>query len=110
THGLSHYFVTLQTADDAPSKPHPEMLNRAMAATGATPADTALVGDTSYDIEMARAAGAHALGVEWGYHAPEILRSSGAHLVLSDFAALSPALDTLWPAEVSMTIHERQKP
>jgi len=115
THGLRDYFVTLQTADDAPSKPHPEMLRRAMRAVGAAAADTALVGDTSYDIEMARAAGAHAFGVDWGYHAPETLRSSGAHFVLSDFAALAPALDALWTGEPRQavreaTVHGRREP
>lgn len=95
-HGLRDYFVTLQTADDAPSKPHPEMLLRAMREAGADAADTVLVGDTSYDMEMARSAGAHAFGVDWGYHEPHLLRSAGAHLVLSDFAELAPAADTLW--------------
>ncbi|MEQ8266267.1 MAG: HAD family hydrolase [Parvibaculum sp.] len=96
THDLGHYFVTLQTADDAPSKPHPEMLRRAMRAAGADPRNTALVGDTSYDMAMARAAGAHAFGVDWGYHAPEMLRVAGADIVLSDFSGLAPALDAIW--------------
>ena len=95
-HGLRDYFVTLQTADDAPSKPHPEMLLRAMREAGADAADTVLVGDTSYDMAMARSAGAHAFGVDWGYHEPHLLRSAGAHLVLSDFAELAPAADALW--------------
>ena len=98
-HGLGHYFVTLQTADDAPSKPHPEMLHRAMNATGAAPADTVLIGDTSYDMEMARAAGAHALGVDWGYHAPAMLQAAGAREVLGSFDGLAPALDAIWPVE-----------
>ncbi|ABS64376.1 HAD-superfamily hydrolase, subfamily IA, variant 1 [Parvibaculum lavamentivorans DS-1] len=96
THELGHYFVTLQTADDAPSKPHPEMLRRAMRAAGADARDTVLVGDTSYDMAMARAAGAHAFGVDWGYHAPEMLRVAGADIVLSDFSGLAPALDAIW--------------
>ncbi|MBO6680094.1 HAD family hydrolase [Parvibaculum sp.] len=98
THGLRDYFVTLQTADDAPSKPHPEMLRRAMNDTGAGPADTVLIGDTSYDMEMARAAGAHALGVDWGYHAPAMLQAAGAARVLGSFDGLAPALDAIWPA------------
>jgi len=115
THGLRDYFVTLQTADDAPSKPHPEMLHRAMRAAGAGAADTVLIGDTSYDIEMARAAGTHAFGVDWGYHPAEMLRQSGAHQVLSSFAALAPALDTLWdeagvPETARMAVQGRQKP
>lgn len=101
-HGLRDYFVTLQTADDAPSKPHPEMLRRAMRETGADPAETVLIGDTTFDMEMARAARAHALGVDWGYHEPHLLTASGARTVLGDFAGLAPALDDIW-ASVAIT-------
>jgi phosphoglycolate phosphatase len=103
THGLRDYFVTLQTADDAPSKPHPEMLRRAMLETGVSPADTVLIGDTTFDMEMARAAQAHALGVEWGYHEPHLLRASGARAVLGDFASLAPALEDIWPQTAEAT-------
>lgn len=96
THGLRDYFVTLQTADDAPSKPHPEMLRRAMRETGVNPADTVLIGDTTFDMEMARAARAHALGVDWGYHEPHLLTACGARAVLGDFAGLTPALEDIW--------------
>jgi phosphoglycolate phosphatase len=67
-HGLRHRFVTLQTADRHPSKPHPSMIETAMAEAGASPETTAMIGDTSFDMAMARAAGAHAIGVAWGYH------------------------------------------
>lgn len=95
-HDLARFFVTLQTADDAPSKPHPMMLERAMAEAGAAPRDTVLVGDTSYDIHMARAAGTHAFGVDWGYHDTDVLAQAGASVILSDFAEIHPALQTIW--------------
>lgn len=82
-HGLLGRFVTLQTADDAPGKPHPAMLHQAMAATGADPAATAMIGDTTYDILMARSAGTAAIGVAWGYHPVEELHAAGAHAVVS---------------------------
>ncbi len=72
-------FATIQTADDNPSKPQPEMILRAMAETGAEPAATLMIGDTTYDIEMGLAAGVQTLGVTWGYHAPERLIGAGAH-------------------------------
>ncbi|PKQ09292.1 MAG: haloacid dehalogenase [Alphaproteobacteria bacterium HGW-Alphaproteobacteria-12] len=109
-HDLGHYFVTLQTADDAPSKPHPEMLRRAMSATGAVPRDTVLIGDTSYDMEMARAADVHAFGVDWGYHAPALLHAAGAHRVLSGFAELDPALDTVWREGGEPELEESETP
>jgi phosphoglycolate phosphatase len=82
-HGLEPYFATLQTADHHPSKPHPAMLEAAMRETGMTPDETALVGDTTFDIDMAHAAGATAIGVTWGNHSPSILRRAGARHMLT---------------------------
>ena len=90
--GLGNRFVTLQTADDAPSKPNPEMLRRAMAEAGAEPEDTVFVGDTTFDMEMALGAGAAPIGVSWGYHDAGDLRVAGARLVVDTFAALPDAV------------------
>jgi phosphoglycolate phosphatase len=90
-HGLLGRFVTLQTADDAPGKPHPEMLRRAMAETGAEAAATAMIGDTTYDIVMALKAGTAAIGVGWGYHPPDELRAAGAHEVVDAAHEVRPA-------------------
>lgn len=84
-HHLDDYFVTLQTADGHPSKPHPAMLEAAMNEVGAGPAETILLGDTSYDMMMAKAAGAGALGVGWGYHPADELRAAGACHVADHF-------------------------
>lgn len=81
-HGLVHRFVTLQTADRHPSKPHPSMIEAAMAEAGASPENTIMIGDTSYDVAMARAAGVTAIGVGWGYHDPDELWAAGAHHVV----------------------------
>ena len=89
---LAHAFATLQTADDAPSKPHPEMLLRAMSETGIGPADTVMIGDTSYDMAMARNAGAKAVGVAWGYHTARELTEAGAVAVAEDSARLMALL------------------
>lgn len=90
-HGLLERFVTLQTADDAPGKPHPEMLRRAMAETGAEPSATAMIGDTTYDIVMALNAGTAAIGVGWGYHPAAELRAAGAHAVVEAAQDVRPA-------------------
>jgi phosphoglycolate phosphatase len=94
-HGITDRFVTLQTADRHPSKPHPSMIETAMAEAGATPATTVMIGDTSYDMLMARAAGARALGVAWGYHPPEELTAAGAHAVADAVAALPRHMEAL---------------
>jgi phosphoglycolate phosphatase len=87
-HGLTDRFVTLQTADRHPSKPDPAMLLAAMAEVDATPEQTAMIGDTSFDMAMAKAAGARAVGVAWGYHDVHDLVRGGAQVVATRTAAL----------------------
>lgn len=94
-HALTDRFVTLQTSDVSAGKPNPEMLMKAMAETGAEAPATVMIGDTTYDIQMARNAGTYAVGVAWGYHGVNDLWSAGAHAVIDDFAALPRALATL---------------
>jgi phosphoglycolate phosphatase len=94
-HGLYDRFVTLQTADRHPSKPHPSMLELAIAEAGASPATTAMIGDTSFDIRMARAANTHAIGVAWGYHTEQELEAAGAHVVVAHASALPVHLEAL---------------
>ena len=94
-HGLGSHFTTLKTADDGPGKPHPGILLDAMAEVGVEPEETLLIGDTIYDIQMARNAGAGALGVAWGYHETGELLAAGAAAVLGDCAQLWPALTDL---------------
>ena len=93
SHGIRARFVSLQTADRHPSKPHPAMLETAMAEAGALPADTVMVGDTVFDIEMGRAAGARAIGVAWGYHDPAELLAAGAEAVAETPQHLGEMLD-----------------
>lgn len=81
THGLSHHFTTLQTADRHPSKPHPAMLEAALNETMAEPAGAVMIGDTAFDMAMAAEIGVHAIGVSWGYHEPYELRAAGAAFV-----------------------------
>lgn len=95
-HGFTGWFVTRQVADDHPSKPHPSMLHTALGETGATQA--VMVGDTTFDMEMARNAGLPAVGVNWGYHPPAALAGAGAAVVLSSFAGLPAALEAVWGA------------
>jgi phosphoglycolate phosphatase len=80
-HGLAGRFVTIQTADRHPSKPHPSMIEQALAEAGAAAWASLMIGDTSYDMAMARAAGVTAVGVAWGYHSPDELVRAGAHHV-----------------------------
>lgn len=92
-HGLTDRFATLQTADRHPSKPDPAMLFAGMAATGAHPGDTVMIGDTSFDIVMGRAAGTRTIGVAWGYHATGELVAAGADVVAAHPAELVRLVD-----------------
>jgi phosphoglycolate phosphatase len=91
SHGIGERFVTLQTADRHPSKPDPAMLVAAIVEAGAAPATTVMIGDTSFDMAMARAAGVRGIGVAWGYHEPAELIAAGADVVATRVDSL-PAL------------------
>ncbi len=91
-HGWQGRFVTLQVADDHPSKPHPSMLHACLSETGIPASRAVMVGDTRFDMEMAQAAGLAGLGVSWGYHPAQAL---GAR-VIDDFAELPAALEEIW--------------
>jgi phosphoglycolate phosphatase len=91
-HGLADLFDSIHCADDGPGKPDPYMLKCGMAAFGAAPARTIMIGDTSHDMSMARAAGVYAQGVDWGFHTEDEMIAGGAHHVSRSFGELSAAL------------------
>jgi phosphoglycolate phosphatase len=101
---LGHYkllphFTTIQCADTAPSKPDPGMVLNALRDTGLSADDAVLIGDSIYDMQMAKAAGARAIGVAWGYHPPDDLIDAGADAIVEEFAALDKTLETLWSVD-----------
>lgn len=87
-HGLAGYFSTLQTSDGHPSKPHPAMVQSALIEQDVHPAQTLVVGDTTFDMVMAKAAGCRAVGVSWGYHDPIALKNAGAEQIIDQFHKL----------------------
>ncbi|MEM8823565.1 MAG: HAD-IA family hydrolase [Pseudomonadota bacterium] len=88
TYGWSDLFATVQCADFHPSKPDPSMVRRALLETATDPTDAVVIGDTSFDIEMARRAEVPAIAVDWGYHPVERLADAGAKVILSSFDSL----------------------
>lgn len=94
---LNRIFVTQQCADNHPSKPHPSMVLTALAETGVAARDAIMIGDTSFDMEMGRAAGVKTLGVTWGYHGVDALTQ--AHRVITDYTQMGNALNELWAGE-----------
>jgi len=92
SHGIRDLFVSLQTADRHPSKPHPAMLEAALFEAGVTPSEAVMIGDTTFDIMMAREANVRSIGVAWGYHEPEELLQAGAEAVAQDNSHLEQLL------------------
>jgi phosphoglycolate phosphatase len=80
THGFR--FIASRTADDCPSKPHPAMVTECCEETGMSAADTLVIGDAVYDMQMAKAAGATAIGVSWGYASIGELKAAGADVIV----------------------------
>lgn len=93
-HGLERYFVTRQVADHHPSKPHPSMIQAALSETGVEAMRAVMVGDTSFDMDMAAEAGVHGVGVTWGYHDRAALTAAGT--VIETFGQLQGALASIW--------------
>jgi phosphoglycolate phosphatase len=91
-HGIKGLFVTLQTADRHPSKPHPAMVIQALADAGAEAANAVVIGDTVYDIHMGKAAGTRTIGVNWGYHPVDELRGAGADAIAESMDELEAIL------------------
>ena len=97
THGIADLFVSLQTADRHPSKPHPAMLEAALFEAGAQLGEAVMIGDTSFDMVMARSIGVAAIGVGWGYHGATELIASGAAQVVETAQDLAAALEKALP-------------
>lgn len=95
THSMANRFVALHTADRHPSKPHPSMIEACIADAGASRETTAMIGDTSFDMEMAKSAGVLAIGVSWGYHAPHDLTAAGADAVATHPRELAALLEEI---------------
>jgi phosphoglycolate phosphatase len=82
THGFHKTFFVSRTADDCPSKPHPAMVLECCSEAGVDPTDTVVIGDAVYDILMAKAAGAKAIGVSWGYGGVDEMMAAGADAIV----------------------------
>lgn len=94
--GLEGVFTTIQTSDDAPSKPHPGMILQAMTEAGAKAEDTVMIGDAIFDIDMAHAAGVKAVAVGWGFQPTSVLADARPHAIVNDFNELEEILGVLW--------------
>lgn len=91
--GWEGCFDPIMTPDDvAQAKPHPESLQRIMQATGESPEDLVMVGDTPFDLDMARAAGVPAVGIGHGFYGAEALLACQPRAYAADVASLRDIL------------------
>ena len=93
-HDLGHMFVTQQVSDHHPSKPHPSMIETALSEAGVETDHAVMIGDTSFDMEMAKAAGVPGIGVSWGYH--DVTRLAAARQIVDRFSELPAAIERVW--------------
>jgi phosphoglycolate phosphatase len=101
---LQDYFCVLRTADCCNSKPHPAMVLECMAEMGVEAAQTCVVGDALFDIQMAQSAGVSALGVSFGVSGSEELKHAGAQAVVNDFPDLLTYFPPLQDQQLSPTM------
>jgi phosphoglycolate phosphatase len=94
-HGINDLFISLQTADRHPSKPHPSMIEQALYDAGAEAANAVMIGDTVFDIDMGIAAGCRTIGVGWGYHPTDELHAAGADVIVKTMDELKTALEKM---------------
>jgi len=90
--GLRELFHSTRTADEAFSKPHPQMLLDILDELGVPPREAVMIGDTTYDLEMARSARTGSVGVCSGGHCREELERFGPLACLGDVVELAPWL------------------
>jgi phosphoglycolate phosphatase len=94
--GLEGIFATIQTSDDAPSKPHPGMILQAMAECGVEARDTVMIGDAVFDIEMGHAAKVRTIAVNWGFQPRTALERAGPDALVNDYGELERCLLAFW--------------
>ncbi len=87
-HGLERLFSTTRSADEAPSKPHPQMLVDIIEELDVDAGETLMIGDTAFDLEMARNAGVASIAVASGVHTPERLLDFDPLALLETIAEL----------------------
>ena len=85
---IDDLFITKQTSDSAAGKPNPEMILNSIRDTGVDVSDVFMIGDTTYDMEMAQNAGVTGIGVSWGYHKKDALKNAGAKHIVDDYMEL----------------------
>lgn len=86
--GFRQWFHATRCADETRSKPHPQMLEEILDELGVEPHRAVMIGDTEYDLQMAKSAGVHAIGVSYGVHDVSRLQQCEPRAVIDEIRAL----------------------
>lgn len=100
--GFARYFFATRCAEETASKPHPKMLEELMFEAGAKPEVTLMVGDTWFDLDMARQAKVPSVGLAHGAHAREQLEPLGPITIFDDLASLQG-----WFEHINLSLEDR---
>jgi len=92
--GIGDLFLQSRCADETRSKPHPQMLQEILQTLKVDPQQALMIGDTEYDMEMARNAGVHPVGVSYGVHEPDRLNKFKPVHILDNIGHLPAWLDS----------------
>lgn len=90
--GLGHYFDMTKTADEAESKPHPQMILDILKALQVDASESVMIGDTVIDMQLAINANVTAIGVTLGVDTKSRLMSQGARVVVDNYDQLARVL------------------
>ncbi len=93
--GMTSFFDMTRTADETVSKPDPRMLYEILAEARLRPKDAIMIGDTTFDMEMAQRAGMPRIGLAHGVHETKALRAFKPMAILDDLFALAEYLRSL---------------
>ena len=87
--GIARHFGIIVAADSVERpKPHPESVEKVLAHFGVEPRAALVVGDTTFDLEMGRRAGADTCAVTWGVHSREALEAERPTHVADSWTAV----------------------
>ncbi|MBB3046548.1 phosphoglycolate phosphatase [Litorivivens lipolytica] len=90
--GFEHFFAATRCADETASKPDPLMLHELCEEFRISPEEAVMVGDTEYDLEMAKRIAMPSVGVSYGAHAPERLAQWEPLQIIDAFGELEGVL------------------
>ncbi|HEY9786791.1 MAG TPA: HAD family hydrolase [Candidatus Obscuribacterales bacterium] len=92
-HQISHYFAMVVGASDITNhKPHPESVHHTIKHLNARYEDSVVIGDSIYDLEMARNAGVDAIGVTTGIHTRDILGTAQPLCIVDSLDEVTPII------------------